>query len=176
MMYITGPLTMDMLEDYKWCDESNAKVEYVVEWLPLVHKYFTDDSRKALLVIYCESSGIEDAVGKNKNGTKDVGLWQFNDDTWSWLKDKLNITSKRTNAKVSTAVASWLVYNDGWHHWNASRHCWERQYNKIMSVHADGLMRKAHRQMKENFKQTGFYETNAERIKRESKLQQKQAI
>lgn len=42
-----------------------------------------------------------------------------------------------------------------------------------MSVHADGLMKKAHRQMKENFKQTGFYETNAERIKRESKLQQK---
>ena len=42
-----------------------------------------------------------------------------------------------------------------------------------MSVYADGLMRKAHRQMKENFKQTGFYETNAERIKRESKLQQK---
>ena len=37
-----------------------------------------------------------------------------------------------------------------------------------MSVHADGLMRKAHRQMKENFKQTGLYETNAERIKRES--------
>lgn len=176
MMYITGPLTTDMLEDYRWCDESNAKVEYVAEWLPLVHKYFTDDSRQALLVIYCESSGIETAVGKNTNGTKDVGLWQFNDDTWSWLKDKLNITSKRTNAKVSTAVASWLVYNDGWHHWNASRHCWERQYNKIMSVHADGLMRKAHRQMKDNFKQTGFYETNAERIKRESKLQQKQAI
>lgn len=127
MIYITGPLTTDMLEDYKWCDESNAKVEYVVEWLPLVHKYFTmDDSRKALLVIYCESSGIETAVGKNTNGTKDIGLWQFNDDTWSWLKNKLNITSKRTDAKVSTAVASWLVYNDGWHHWNASRHCWER--------------------------------------------------
>jgi len=42
-----------------------------------------------------------------------------------------------------------------------------------MSVYADGLMRKAHKQMKENFKQTGFYETNAERIERESKLQQK---
>jgi len=38
-----------------------------------------------------------------------------------------------------------------------------------MSVHADGLMRKAHTQMKENFKQTGLYETNAERVKRESK-------
>ena len=39
-----------------------------------------------------------------------------------------------------------------------------------MSVHADGLMKKAHTQMKENYKQTGFYETNAERVKRESKL------
>ena len=45
--------------------------------------------------------------------------------------------------------------------------------NKIMSVHADGLMRKAHKQMKENFKQTGLYETNAERVKRESKGIQK---
>jgi len=30
-------------------------------------------------------------------------------------------------------------------------------------------MRKANRQMKQNFKQTGLYETNAERVKRESK-------
>ncbi len=38
-----------------------------------------------------------------------------------------------------------------------------------MSVYADGLMKKAHKQMKENYKLTGFYETNAERAKRESK-------
>ena len=37
-----------------------------------------------------------------------------------------------------------------------------------MSVHADGLMRKAHRQMKENFNQTGIYETNIQRKKREA--------
>jgi hypothetical protein len=42
-----------------------------------------------------------------------------------------------------------------------------------MSVHADGLMKKAHTQMKNNYKETGLYETNAERIKRESQLQQK---
>ena len=42
-----------------------------------------------------------------------------------------------------------------------------------MSVHADGLMRKAYAQMKDNFKQTGLYETNAERVKRESKSTQK---
>ena len=43
-----------------------------------------------------------------------------------------------------------------------------------MSVYADGLMRKAHRQMKENYKQTGFHETNAERVKRESKLMEEE--
>ena len=34
-----------------------------------------------------------------------------------------------------------------------------------------GNIKKAHKQMKENFKQTGLYETNAERVKRESKLE-----
>ena len=38
-----------------------------------------------------------------------------------------------------------------------------------MSVHADGLMRKAHRQMKDNYKQTGLYETNIQRQKREKR-------
>ena len=35
-----------------------------------------------------------------------------------------------------------------------------------MSVFADGLMRKAQRERKKNFKETGIYETNAERSKR----------
>ena len=43
-----------------------------------------------------------------------------------------------------------------------------------MSVHAYGLALKAHRQMKKNYKQTGFYETNAERVKRESKLMEEE--
>ena len=38
-----------------------------------------------------------------------------------------------------------------------------------MSVYADGLMGKAHREMKENFKQTGLFETNIQRKKREAK-------
>ena len=38
-----------------------------------------------------------------------------------------------------------------------------------MSVHADGLMREANRQMKENLKQTGIYETNIQRKEREAK-------
>jgi len=38
-----------------------------------------------------------------------------------------------------------------------------------MSVYADGLMKKAHAQMKNNYKETGIYETNIQRLKRESK-------
>ena len=38
-----------------------------------------------------------------------------------------------------------------------------------MSVYAEGLMKKAKREMKKNFHETGVYETNAERTKRESK-------
>ena len=41
----------------------------------------------------------------------------------------------------------------------------------ILSVHANGLMRKAHKQMEENFKETEIYETNIQRQKRESKLE-----
>jgi len=40
-----------------------------------------------------------------------------------------------------------------------------------MSVFAEGLMRKAKREMKENFKETGIYETNAQRRKRTLKNQ-----
>lgn len=35
-----------------------------------------------------------------------------------------------------------------------------------MSVYANGLMRKAYRQMKKNYEETDIYETDAERRKR----------
>lgn len=40
-----------------------------------------------------------------------------------------------------------------------------------MSVFAEGLMRKAKREMKKNFKETGIYETDAQRRKRTLKNQ-----
>ena len=40
-----------------------------------------------------------------------------------------------------------------------------------MSVFAEGLMRKAKREMKKNFKETGIYETDAHRRKRTLKNQ-----
>tara|TARA_Y100000768_G_scaffold204902_1_gene154354 strand:- start:588 stop:722 length:135 start_codon:yes stop_codon:yes gene_type:complete len=37
----------------------------------------------------------------------------------------------------------------------------------IMSVYAEGLMRKAYRQLKKNYEETGIYETNIQRERRE---------
>jgi len=133
-------ITTDTLPEYRECMEVASKVEYVLEHTDLVQRYFKeDDILRALGVIYCESSGKAEAVGVNTNGTKDVGLWQFNDNTWLWLKPKLGIISKRTNVEVSTAVASWLVYNDGWHHWNSSKHCWKGTDNELLWIHTNSM-------------------------------------
>jgi len=125
---LTSP-TIDDINNFKYCLEDKHMVEYVYEWQPTIAKYFDniDDQIKSLKIIYCESKGKPKAVGKNRDGTQDVGLWQFNDDTWAWLTPKLNLTSNRTNPEVSTAVAAWLIKNDGWHHWNSSKHCWENK-------------------------------------------------
>ncbi len=126
-------ITTDTLPEYKDCVEVASKVEYVLEHTDLVQRYFAKaDTLQALNVISCESSGKPTAIGINTDKTKDVGLWQFNDNTWAWLTPKLGIISDRTDAEVSTAVAAWLVYNDGWHHWNASKHCWKDYNNRYL--------------------------------------------
>ena len=107
------------------CRKGQQQVQVVQNWQPLIEKYFkAEDVSKAMRIIFCESSGRSNAVGINTNGTRDIGLWQFNDDTWDWLKEKLKIKKNRYDPETSTAVASWLVYNDGWFHWNSSKHCW----------------------------------------------------
>ena len=126
-------LTPSNLPDYLECNDVLPKVESVLFHYEVVQEHFKeDDILQALTVIYCESTGVSTAVNTNSNGTKDVGLWQFNDKTWAWLKPKLGIISKRTNPTVSTAVASWLVYNDGWHHWNSSKKCWKDYNNRYL--------------------------------------------
>lgn len=119
--------TVDDFTEYIQCRKDQRMIEHTQEWLPLIDKYFDTNAETqvlALKVIYCESSGIPDAVGINKDGTKDVGLWQFNDNTWAWLTPKLNIQKERTDPETATAVAAWLIKHDGWHHWNSSKHCW----------------------------------------------------
>lgn len=117
--------TPDELTNYINCRQDLRQIEVVLDWQPLIQEHFQDkDIVRALKIIYCESSGRPNAVGKNTNGTQDVGLWQFNDNTWAWLKEKLKFTGNRSDPILSTKVAKWLIYNDGWYHWNSSKHCW----------------------------------------------------
>lgn len=121
------PVSIDSITEYIQCKDTRDIINNVSEWTPLLTEYFdnTEDIIKAHKIIFCESSGYELAVGQNKDGTKDVGLWQFNDNTWAWLTPKLGILNDRTDPVTSTAVAAWLIKNDGWHHWNSSKHCWK---------------------------------------------------
>ena len=84
-LWVTTPTPVEMAE-YRECRETNYMVYFVKEWLPTIERYFKDeDVIRAAKVIYCESSGRPTVIGVNKDGTHDVGLWQFNDNTWSWL-------------------------------------------------------------------------------------------
>lgn len=135
-------LTTDNVNEYKECLDTVENIVVVQRYSNMVSDYFKEeDIPRALSIIYCESSGRPQAIGSNTNGTRDVGLWQFNDDTWAWLKPKLGIISKRTNPEVSTAVAAWLVYNDGWHHWNSSKHCWKGTNNDLLWIQTKQSMR-----------------------------------
>ena len=121
-----SPITPQQITDYRDCQARNEIIISMEEYIPLFSQYFKEeDLETALRISWCESRGKPNAVGINKDGSKDVGLWQFNDRTWAWLKPKLKITSDRTDKKVSTAVASWLFYNDGSHHWKPSKFCWK---------------------------------------------------
>jgi len=128
-------LTPDSLSEYVECREVKVQVQYVEQWHSLISTYFKpEDVIQGMIIVYCESRGKETAVGRNTNGTTDVGLWQFNDDTWAWLKPKLGIINSRKNPITSTKIAAWLVYNDGWHHWNSSKHCWKGHDNVLLSI------------------------------------------
>jgi hypothetical protein len=121
------PIQETPVEIYNFyvCVQQEKKIEHVIEWEPLVTEYFKqEDIPEALLIIYCESSGRPKAVGQNRNGTRDIGLFQFNDDTWAWLSQKLNIKNSRYDARTNVRYAAWLYYNDGNHHWNSSSKCW----------------------------------------------------
>ena len=103
-------------------------IEEVQEWIPLIKNYFqAQDEALALTVLYCESSGREKAKGYNNDGSIDQGLFQFNSQTEKWLeKDIYKRDLDMYDAETNVKAARWLSFNDGWHHWYSSKHCWGR--------------------------------------------------
>ena len=103
-------------------------IEQVQEWIPLVNIHFEEDEALALTVIYCESRGKRTAIGYNKNGSYDSGLFQVNSETEEWLETSIyNKELDMLNAETNVMAASWIVRNIGdWSWWNSSKHCWGR--------------------------------------------------
>jgi hypothetical protein len=122
---ISLPLSIETINHYFECRDRQEIVDHMEDYHQVVLDNFEiHDFEKAIRIMFCESSGRQYAINKNNNGTKDKGLWQFNDITWKWLKDKLGFKYDRFDIVGSTKIASWLAYNDGWHHWNSSKSCW----------------------------------------------------
>lgn len=124
------PPSVDNLEQFIDCREQYNKVEVVQEWIPLIETYFKqEDVLQASLMVFCESTGRPKSYNTNTNGTLDIGLFAFNDTTWSWLQDKLKFTGDRRDPVLNTRIASWLFYNDGrGKHWYSSSHCWNYDF------------------------------------------------
>ena len=103
-------------------------IEQVQEWIPLINIHFKEDEALALTVIYCESRGKRTAIGYNKNGSYDSGLFQVNSKTEEWLETSIyNKELDMLNAETNVMAASWIVRNIGdWSWWNSSKHCWGR--------------------------------------------------
>ena len=120
LLFTTEP-TPDMINTYRLCNH----IEDTEQWQYKVYQYFQEDTMQALSVMSCESDGIVNATNTNKDGSKDIGLFQFNERTTRWIekdiyKRSLDMFDPITNIRV----ARWLQSNSGWHHWNASKHCW----------------------------------------------------
>lgn len=122
---ITEPIFPENINTYFDCVERQEIIDNTSNYHQIVLDNFEiNDVEQALRIIWCESSGKQYAINKNTNKTFDKGIWQFNDKTWTWLTPKLKLLSDPYDIEASTKTASWLVYNDGWHHWNASKDCW----------------------------------------------------
>ena len=119
-------ITEQSINEYFLCNH----VQDVKQWYGLTETYFGDETLLALAVMSCESDGNPKAVNRNRNKTVDRGLFQFNSKTEKWLeKDIYNKDLDMFNPKTNIKTAAWLAKNDGWHHWNSSRHCWGRYEN-----------------------------------------------
>lgn len=95
----------------------------VEQWRTLVERYFQpEDVDLALRVIGCESGGNPSIKHPNSSAS---GLFQHLGRFWPERSVKAGWSGADIfDPEANVAVAAWLRYSDGWHHWNPSRHCW----------------------------------------------------
>lgn len=92
------------------------------QWRSLVATYFApEDVDLALRVIVCESQGDPNAKNPHSSAS---GLFQHLGRFWTERSAAAGWAGADIfDPEANVAVAAWLR-QDGWHHWNPSRHCW----------------------------------------------------
>ena len=122
-LFLQTVITEQSIDDYFLCNH----LQDVKQWYYKTEQHFGDDTLFALAVMSCESDGRANATGYNRDGSYDQGLFQFNNKTERWLeKDIYNKDLDMYDPITNIKAARWLSFYDGWHHWNSSKHCWER--------------------------------------------------
>lgn len=93
----------------------------------LVDRYFLPGDRAwAFKVAFCESSGLPHHVGST--GVSEalaVGWFQHLAEYWPARSTAAGWENYHPfHAEANVAVAAWLLYSSGEHHWNPSKACW----------------------------------------------------
>lgn len=93
----------------------------------LINEYFKPEDRVlALKIAFCESSGQAHHIGSDVvSSALAVGWFQHLAKYWGERSEKAGWGDYHPfHGRANVAVASWLFYSSGIHHWNPSRHCW----------------------------------------------------
>lgn len=88
----------------------------------LYDQYFGNKADEARKVAKCESGMRPDAININKNGSKDIGLFQINDRTWLEVYQVTESQLKDEEVNIKTAKAIYARSNS-WQAWKSSFKC-----------------------------------------------------
>lgn len=94
----------------------------------LITEYFLPQDRAlAHMIAFCESSGQTHHIGSDVvSDALAVGWFQHLARYWAERSEKAGWGDYHPfHGRANVAVAAWLYYSSGVHHWNPSKTCWE---------------------------------------------------
>jgi len=93
----------------------------------LINEYFEPEDRAlAYQIAFCESSGQTHHVGSDVvSDALAVGWFQHLAKYWAERSERAGWGDYHPfHGRANVAVAAWLFYESGVHHWNPSKSCW----------------------------------------------------
>jgi len=93
----------------------------------LINEYFMPQDRAlARMIAFCESSGQTHHIGSDVvSDALAVGWFQHLAKYWAERSEKAGWGDYHPfHGRANVAVAAWLFYSSGVHHWNPSKGCW----------------------------------------------------